>query len=315
MTPRKSNARPKALKPIVRSLIAKRAVENPTEDRRILAFDLIEEIKQLGEVPPTDETLIKYISEFRNKYIDDKPWTTASLELDLVGSEAIPLLIALQVQRKTFLSKPLTVREAKWFSRLYGFKDIVTIKIPEIKKSMPAKRLFTADIIASWAQIYAYRERIDIISGIKERDNADLDTALTTFDFNSVYQFNDKSFWEGIERIGNKDNITKEELNRFGDSYISPSVVDQIRFSEIRYLGHTLGDPDLNADALSLYGYSLTYIIINGTCNKQVVELPYFQRLRLFSYLREWFNDNPNEKGVSYIVQALIKSIQEENKK
>ncbi len=170
MTAKKINARPQKLKPSVKSLIAKRAIENPNYDRRLLALELIKEIKKAGEIQPTEDTLIKYISEARSKYTIDKAWNTSVLNSEPISPDALPWLIGVQVHLKSYCSKPLTIREAKWFNRLSGFRYTFPVSLESLGISDRTKDAFLSLVIATWAQIYAYREKIDTIARIKEPD-------------------------------------------------------------------------------------------------------------------------------------------------
>lgn len=72
--------------------------------------------------PPEIEVLERKISHYRTHAVDhpeDKPWSMATLDRHPVSPEAIPAVLACWrklVQRRT----ALTIREAKWVSRLYA---------------------------------------------------------------------------------------------------------------------------------------------------------------------------------------------------
>lgn len=76
---KKDRARPRELNPSVKHLIYYRAITQRKVPREFLAIQLINEIEDAGEIPPTIDTAKKYISKARN--IDnplDKPWSIAS---------------------------------------------------------------------------------------------------------------------------------------------------------------------------------------------------------------------------------------------
>ena len=53
----------------------------------------------------------------------EKIWSSASLNQEPITPEAIHFLMWVQTHRKIFDSKPLTIREAKWFNRLLGIRE------------------------------------------------------------------------------------------------------------------------------------------------------------------------------------------------
>ena len=65
-------------------------------------------------------------------------------------------------------------------------------------------------IIATWAQIYAYRERIDAIAGIKEPDFSDLDSHLAKYDLDDLAQSEAKQLFDYIDLMLKK--IESEEI-------------------------------------------------------------------------------------------------------
>lgn len=128
--------------PKIRQLIAFRAKSEPNKDRQVLAEELIGEIKEKfpTEIPPVSDTVIKKISEARNKEVDalDTPWHMGTLEEYPLPAGAIARVLEvqnLQLQYEFVLKDfnggvpfqvPLTIRQAKWISRLCeinGLKD------------------------------------------------------------------------------------------------------------------------------------------------------------------------------------------------
>jgi hypothetical protein len=300
MTSKKKNARPKALKPSVRSLIAKRAIENPTYDRTFLANDLIKEIENAGDIAPTIETLKVYISSARSKYTEDKPWNTATLSSEPVNPEVVLWLIMLQQDRKSQYSKPLTIREGKWINRLSGFKiasgfDLSSVGIDE--KSMG---IFIWRFIATFAQIYAYREQIDTIAGIKEPDYSDLDNQIITGDIKSIFLYSLDWYIKGISNLVPKESTnkdkTKTDYKRIDKIFVKPSIIEKIRFAEIHYLGHSLGEPDISENSMITYHNTLITLIIKDSWDKVFKALPYSSKIRFLTSLRKYFKDNPDHK-------------------
>jgi hypothetical protein len=99
------------------------------EDRDSLADRIIDEIKQKypKEISPTRETVLQRISRARNQEIlpADQPWHMGSLDEPnyRLPSEAIPYILKVQDESRKF-GWEITIRQAKWISRLCGIKTI-----------------------------------------------------------------------------------------------------------------------------------------------------------------------------------------------
>jgi hypothetical protein len=50
-------------------------------------------------------------------------------------------------------------------------------------------------VIATWAQIYAYREYIDTMSGIKNPDYSDLDAPIAKNKIGAIYSYNFQQYF------------------------------------------------------------------------------------------------------------------------
>jgi hypothetical protein len=69
-------SKPRSLKPSIKRLIFTRAVTDRKVPREFLANQLIKEITEIGEIPPSIETAKRYISAARNTDNPiDKPWS------------------------------------------------------------------------------------------------------------------------------------------------------------------------------------------------------------------------------------------------
>lgn len=303
MTPRKDNARPKAMKPSIKSLIAKRAIENPTLDRTILANQIIDEINNMGEIPPTIDTTIHYISDFRGKLTEDKPWNTATLKEEPISYEALPWLMAIQEWRKEYISKPLTIREAKWFNRLFGFKAIFNpfARFPELKTSDNPSLIntWTYNLIATFAQFYARKEKIDTIAGIKEPDYSDLDDNITKGNFQAIFKASEKALYQAMHEIAALPNDTpgmKAKLEKFSHNWLQPATTDNIYYYESAWLTHILGEPDMSLASRGLYVHTLKTISLDPNINEWTLKLPtYDKRMKFFLGIRVWCKNNPDE--------------------
>ncbi len=120
----------KRIKKTILDLIAREASTNPQVDRLLLAHELTHTIELMGEVSPSEETLIKMISSYRNKEPDDleKPWTLAESVNHNFPPESTPAL--LRTKRYCMASgKSFCIRQAKWASYLYPLtNDVVNLE-------------------------------------------------------------------------------------------------------------------------------------------------------------------------------------------
>ena len=292
MSQKKVNARPKNLKPSVKRLIAEKAIRNLTMDRRLLALELINEITAAGEIPPTEETCISYISNARSKYSIDKSWSSAELVDEPISPVAVHLLIVVQRYRKLFYSKPLTIREARWFNNLSDFQesysylpDMIT---PELKST------FLSLKIATWAQMYAYREKIDTIDGVKEADYSELDNGIAAGNLHELFKYNLRWANDRLSPVFNDENATKNAFKKTYFSYLKPALFDTIREVETFVLGHSLGDPDMTENSILLYGNSLGTLFTEASWNSHLEEINYQQKLNFLRFVREWCKNKPD---------------------
>ena len=89
--------------------------------RTKLAEKIQTEVHWLGKLPEI-EVLERKISRYRKHAIDypeDKPWSMATLDKHPVSPETIPAVLACW-KRRVQSGTILTIREAKWVSRLYA---------------------------------------------------------------------------------------------------------------------------------------------------------------------------------------------------
>ena len=118
----------------IKQLIINQAVhDSKTMPRRALAVRLQELIQNMGDNTPTEETLVKMISEARNKQPSEleKPWCIGACDYYNIPSEMIPIIIKTQklktVEHEEALGE-ITIREAKWIARLYpAAKPIIIV--------------------------------------------------------------------------------------------------------------------------------------------------------------------------------------------
>ena len=225
----------------------------------------------------------------------DRAWTTAELTKDPLNASVVRWMIALQSYRKLCYSKPLIIREAKWFSHLSGLRSTFSSDLSNLGVSSESRDVFITHVLACWAQIYAYRQEIDILAGIENPDFSDLDDKLAKLDLNSIYEDNNKLMLDEMDKIVNRQEVSKKDIEDFDERYLRPSLIDNIRFQEMDILGHNLGDPDMSRESVGIYSTVLTWILRdNPPFFKSVLKLPYQKRTNFLISFRRWVKDNPN---------------------
>ena len=136
------------IKPHLKRLIYTKALESKAP-RQSLAVELKNLIEDMGEIPPSEETMMRHISSARNYPASplDELWTLKSLENNPIPPEALPLI--LEVWRNDIINT-LTIRHVKWVSRLFVlFKEDI-------------------DKLTQVARFYANEELVNEVSGMSE---------------------------------------------------------------------------------------------------------------------------------------------------
>ena len=107
---------------MIRRLIVGDAIEYPNKPRLVLATELKDKIERMDEISPSEETLIKMISDARNKEPNplDTAWHLGTLNEYPLSAEAIHYILKIQIWTSSKHIHPVTIREAKWISRLYS---------------------------------------------------------------------------------------------------------------------------------------------------------------------------------------------------
>lgn len=147
------------ISPRIRALIRLRALEEPRLPRDVAAMHLIDEIRHMGLIAPTEDTLMKMISRERNREPDplDGPWSLGVCKEHKDGfrPEIIPRLIELQkfLMRDDWEGpKVLTVRQAQWVARLHDLvKEICITRYPDSEYLWIV--WVVADMYATWGQM------------------------------------------------------------------------------------------------------------------------------------------------------------------
>jgi len=248
----------------------------------------------------------------------DAPWQFGLSKSNDVLAEAIPWLMELQLYRKTYCSKPITIREAKWFSRLSGFRQTFSdlsdfLTASEIHDDK-IRNSFLWNVIATWAKLYAYREKLDTTAGIEKTDYSDLDSYMGTNSLKALDEYNNKWSLITVKRIANEVEITREDLEKFNVRYMMSSNIDNVRSGEIYFLAHSLGDPEMTDSAIDLYSHAFTIIFLDlDGFSKRLLKLPYILRIRFLVNLRRWISEHPDELKSS--IEPVIGQIMEKVEK
>jgi len=120
----------------VRTLIISEAIhDSKTMPRRALAVRLQDLIQKMGEVSPTEDTLVRMISAARNQQPSelDQPWSIGACTRHGISPDIIPVLVKLQKLRAADKNErslgEITVREVKWASLLYPIAKPIVDKL------------------------------------------------------------------------------------------------------------------------------------------------------------------------------------------
>jgi len=213
----------------------------------------------------------------------DKPWNTASLNDKPINTEIIPWIVSVQFNRRLFLSKPLTIREVKWFTRLFGFRTNFK-PLPEIESNVNLKPFFISNVLATWSQIYADRERIDFIAGIQDQDYSDLDIAVVDNNIRlAVKYIDEKMFDRAIRMKASRAEIPEREY---------------IVYFESDYLQHSLGEPEMSHESCHAYNIMMSYA--NVRYEEKLRVAPYLQKINLFILMRQFCKDRTLDQVIDF---------------
>jgi hypothetical protein len=283
---------PKALKPEVRRLIYTRALIERDLPRDTLADLLIEQIEANGDTAPTFETTIKYISQARNegKSDLDKPWSTAALISQPLNWEIVPWLVGAQFNLSQFLAKPLTLRQALWFCRLYGFKNNLEPG-PELVTNPQLKVFFIGNALTTLSLIYAFRERIDSIGGKQELNFSDLDAAVLKAGPKSILEYSGGILNTEIQHLLDRKAkpIANGSIIKWDSRLTSPLV--SVRYLESLYLSHAHGEPEMETEPLRQYHFTLAMLTVSDDSpgpefRERFQRFTYLQRIHFLIGLR-----------------------------
>lgn len=209
--------KPRALTPTVKRLIVHRAITQRQFPREYLANELIREINEAGEIPPTLDTIKRYISKARNaRNPIDEPWTLAccSEYAAFFPPESIPIIIyskdcISQLEsdteykyKKSFgvSMSDISIRCAIWMIRLQPIIEHLSPKLMIEDEPLPSTYPF---VIAS---TYSMAEMASEILGEDHFDSHDLDNALFAGDSRAFMRIAVKMFWATAKPCKNNNN-------------------------------------------------------------------------------------------------------------
>jgi hypothetical protein len=105
----------------------------PAKKRGPLAVELSKQLETAGLVAPTLSTIKQKISRFRRRELrpEDSPWTLDTLNKHEISPSTLPTVFKIWLSKQEDPWHPsLTIREAKWVSRLSSMTDdLETIRI------------------------------------------------------------------------------------------------------------------------------------------------------------------------------------------
>jgi len=202
--------RPK-IKPAVKKTIYSHALKYKNTPRQALAVELRHLIEEMGELVPSEETIIKLISQARNNPdspIDDT-WSLGTLSEYPIPTDALPMVMSIRSRRiwQRDADEYLTIREALWVARIYKLIEISKPRSvpPDVNdvlyelyreadtlgkelNSWPISKLvheITVEaLVDDWASAYAIYEMISEEEG-KPFNSSELDNHI----YSNVYEY------------------------------------------------------------------------------------------------------------------------------
>lgn len=178
------------LKPSIKRFIFQEAIKQRNIPRDFLAYWLIKEIGESGELPPGLETTKRYISKARNSFNPiDEPWTLGACRdyPTFFPPSSLLFLIKMQEEDKTFVdvftnirSQGYSIRKAMWIVRLQ----------PLVKEYFdPSDLKEEYMLLANIAEAYSVAERTSEIMGELSFDSGDLDDSLCSQNLENIILF------------------------------------------------------------------------------------------------------------------------------
>jgi hypothetical protein len=229
----------------------------------------IPSVRSIQDRLSTPENLRK-VEKIRNSS-PDKAWSIGSLTKYDLAASAIPILLAIQNDRRQNGQPLLTVGEARWVGRLSSLFEYHKLDLNQPE---------SLNIIATWAQTYELREKVCNLEGV-DVDTSDLDQGLSG-DFSTSL---DKWEWRLLVDAIRGHSIKDEQTFRTTMYTLETMVI------EIEFLRYSLGKPDLNLDGWDMY---VQILQCSPDSVKSVLRnVTPEQAKQFFISLREWVKQNP----------------------
>lgn len=174
----KGKAKPRELKPSVKRLIIQRAITQRKVPREFLANQLIREIEESGEIPPTLETAKRYISKARNSDNPlDKPWTLGACREYPTYFPPSSLTFLMKCKKREMSYIPVIGEDKLYFSIR---KAIWMVRLQPIIQNIIKPSNFEEEdqILFNVSEAYSMIELINEITGKETFDSSALDEAL-----------------------------------------------------------------------------------------------------------------------------------------
>ena len=237
------------IKPYIKQLIYAKALENKGIPRLALAVELKKLIEEMGEIPPTEETMIKKISEARNLpyTAEDKPWSIAASVKYGISPEASKDLFDIW-RFSLAIDRPISIRQAKWivYIRNLFYQPISTGNVYSDKVN---RNLFL--IKRSW--LYSILERASRIMRGEYFDTANLDAA------SFMPNWERATAWK-LGKVSSVDYSQEAlaKIEKNGTSLTSPPVSIQSVEQAVWHSVRTAPPPDMELMDIGLGGKPLS---------------------------------------------------------
>ncbi|MFC2013484.1 hypothetical protein ACFLU8_01155 [Chloroflexota bacterium] len=208
----------------MRTLIISQAIhDSKTMPRRALAVRLQDLIQKMGEVSPTEDTLVRMISAARNQQPSEleRPWSIGASSQYNIPADIVPLLIKVRQSRIREMKdldlppRKLTIRQAQWFARLQPAVEAL------VKLQYPFDVGETLRYLEEVVTFYEEKEQVSEILNEQYPDTSRLDEMLFVnedLSFDTLLEAwwslrtdeQKKGILKALERI-RKSTITEQE--------------------------------------------------------------------------------------------------------
>ena len=274
-----ANRKRKNVDGVLRKEVATFLLDNPDYTGRDLKRNIERSLKRKGLdynfTERTYQNIKAEISPNIGASTLDKPWDMGSLNDNPIPPESVPILLSLQNSKRSEGQPMITVREAKWLSRLYSLGQFVDTS---------SDRLQSVNTMATWAQAYALREKVCKLAGI-DCDTSDLDRDLSG-DFSASLNRWEWRFLSDILTKTGPGHLIKDDKTVLATIYMLETML-----IEIEFLRYSLGKPDLDLDSWDMYVQILQ--CLPDSVKSALRNVTPEQARQFFISLREWVKQNP----------------------